>query len=317
LWTTYDPLGNLTGARTPNRDTLTYLVDGANRRVGRFVNGYGRSSWLYGGGIFVTAELDSTGAVRNRYAYGSGGQTPDLMVQGGATYRLITDHLGSVRAVVDVSTGALAQQIDYDSWGVITTDTAPGFQSLGYAGGLVDRETGLIRFGARDYEPGTGRWTRMDPIGFASGDVNLYSYVAAQPLSVIDPSGLDGGWIHNGTVINLSDKCLLVSGSNPNGPGQLQYWIPPHTIHPHTPYVGNDIDAIFVNGKVIKIKGVLGSAVVYKVKKNGSIDPRLLPRPDALLDPSFTVEEWAKVNGGIIPPAVVPAECKCQAEAER
>lgn len=83
----------------------------------------------------------------------------------------------------------MAQQIHYDSWGVRTTDTAPGFQSLGYAGGLEDRATGLVRFGARDYDPSVGRWTCKDPVGFVSHSYNLYSYVESNPITTHDPSG--------------------------------------------------------------------------------------------------------------------------------
>lgn len=47
-----------------------------------------------------------------------------------------------------------------------------------------------MRFGARDYDPHTGRWTATDPIGFAGGDANLYAYVASDPINWSDPSGL-------------------------------------------------------------------------------------------------------------------------------
>ncbi|MFZ1827466.1 MAG: RHS repeat-associated core domain-containing protein [Candidatus Competibacteraceae bacterium] len=60
-------------------------------------------------------------------------------------------------------------------------DTNPGFQPFGFAGGLYDQDTGLVRFGARDYDPETGRWTAKDPILFAGGDANLFAYVAAIP----------------------------------------------------------------------------------------------------------------------------------------
>jgi hypothetical protein len=49
--------------------------------------------------------------------------------------------------------------------------------------------TGLTRFGARDYDPTTGRWTAKDPMGFGAGDGNLYAYVGGNPISRIDPSG--------------------------------------------------------------------------------------------------------------------------------
>ena len=68
-------------------------------------------------------------------------------------------------------------------------DTNPGFQPFGYAGGLYDVDTGLVRFGARDYDGGIGRWTAKDPIGFSGGDANLYGYVLADPVNGVDPWG--------------------------------------------------------------------------------------------------------------------------------
>ncbi|CAK0769578.1 hypothetical protein CCP4SC76_510006 [Gammaproteobacteria bacterium] len=55
-------------------------------------------------------------------------------------------------------------------------DTNPGFQPFGFAGGLYDRDTGLVRFGYRDYDAETGQWTAKDPIGFRGGDTDLYAY---------------------------------------------------------------------------------------------------------------------------------------------
>jgi RHS repeat-associated protein len=69
-------------------------------------------------------------------------------------------------------------------------DTNPGFQPFGFAGGLADQQTGLVRFGARDYDEVTGRWTAKDPIKFKGGDSNLFGYVLNDPVNAIDPSGL-------------------------------------------------------------------------------------------------------------------------------
>jgi RHS repeat-associated protein len=111
------------------------------------------------------------------------------MIKDGVTYKIITDQLGSPRVVVNADTGAIAQQIDYDAFGVITQDTNPGFQPFGFAGGLVDNQTGLTRFGARDYDASVGRWTSKDPIRFAGGDSNIYGYVFSDPVNFIDPNG--------------------------------------------------------------------------------------------------------------------------------
>ena len=113
------------------------------------------------------------------------------MIKGGVTYRIITDHLGSPRLVVNTRHRRVAQRIDYDALGNVSTDTNPGFQPFGFAGGLYDRDTGLVRFGARDYDPAVGRWTTKDPIDFAGGDANLYAYAVGDPINFSDYYGLD------------------------------------------------------------------------------------------------------------------------------
>ena len=188
---TYDPLGNLVTVRLPSGDRIDYVIDGQGRRVGRKVNGSFKHGWLYQNGLNVVAELDSSGSMVTRYVYGSRGNVPDYMIKSGTTYRIVSDHLGSVRLVVDASTGAVAERIDYDAWGNKVQDSNPGFTSLGFAGGLTDEATGLVRFGARDYDSGTGRWLGLDPIRFAGGSTDLLGYADDDPINRIDPTGTD------------------------------------------------------------------------------------------------------------------------------
>lgn len=63
-------------------------------------------------------------------------------------------------------------------------------QPFGFAGGIYDPQTGLVRFGARDYDPETGQWTAKDPIGFAGGSSGLYTYVGNDPVNRTDSTGL-------------------------------------------------------------------------------------------------------------------------------
>ena len=113
------------------------------------------------------------------------------MTRNGSAYYLLYDQIGTLRAVAD-SSGTIVKQIDYDSFGSIIADTNPAFKvPFGFAGGLHDRDTGLVRFGARDYDPAIGRWTAKDPIDFAGGDANLYGYVQNNPVNLIDPEGLE------------------------------------------------------------------------------------------------------------------------------
>ncbi|MBK7717463.1 MAG: RHS repeat-associated core domain-containing protein [Gemmatimonadetes bacterium] len=158
--------------------------------MGRKWNGAVTHRWLYQNQLNPIAELDSAGALVSRFVYGSRANVPDYLVRGGAVYRLVTDHLGSVRAVVDTATGAVAQWTSYDAWGNVLADSGAGFQPFGFAGGLTDAATGLVRFGARDYDPTIGRWTAKDPAGLIVAGGMSYVYSGGDPINGVDITGL-------------------------------------------------------------------------------------------------------------------------------
>ena len=175
--------------------TYTYIRDGRGRTIGR------KSSpspgvlpvlervWLYNGQR-ISTELDAAGNTQSRFVYASSSQAPDLMLASGNVFRLIRDHLGSVRLVVKVSDGSIAQEIQYDESGAVVSDTSPGAQPFGFAGGLYDAPTQLVRFAARYYAPHSARWLTKDPIGFRGRSAGLYSYVRNDPVNRVDPTGL-------------------------------------------------------------------------------------------------------------------------------
>ncbi|MCB1053965.1 MAG: DNRLRE domain-containing protein [Acidobacteria bacterium] len=185
----YDALANLRSVQLPGTPRIEYVIDGENRRIGKKVGGTLVQGWLYSDLLSPVAELDGSGQVISRFVYADRATVPAYMERDGATYRILSDPLGSVRLVVDLSTGTVAQRLDYDPWGQVTLDTNPGFQPFGFAGGLYDPQTGLVRFGVRDYDPRIGRWTAKDPLGLAGGDANFYAYVGNDPINLTDPSG--------------------------------------------------------------------------------------------------------------------------------
>ncbi len=203
----YDMLGNLMTVTLPNNTQISYLVDGLNRRIGKQVNGTLVQGFVYQDGLRPIAELDGSNNLVSRFVYASRSNVPDYIIKGGVTYSIITDQLGSPRLVIDSATGTIAQQIDYDAFGNVTGDTNPGFQPFGFAGGLYDSDTKLVRFGARDYDAETGRWTTRDPVGFAGGTANLYGYVENDPVNRIDPIGK--GWRRTAQVIILLLRILF------------------------------------------------------------------------------------------------------------
>jgi RHS repeat-associated protein len=173
----------------PGGITIEYVIDGQNRRVGKKVNGSLGQGFLYEDQLQPIAEIDGTGAVVSRFVYGSGVSVPDYMVKGGVTYRILADHLGSPRLVVNATTGQVVQRMDYNEFGRVILDTNPGFQPFGFAAGLYDQQTGLVRFGARDYDPDIGRWTAKDPILFGGRSPNLFEYTFSDPINFADRDG--------------------------------------------------------------------------------------------------------------------------------
>ena len=185
----YDTLGNLVKVTIPNDVTIDYIIDGLNRRVGKKVDGALVQGFIYDGQLNPVAELDGTGAVVSTFVYGSKTNIPDYMEKSGVVYRIISDHLGSPLLIINSINGSIIQQIEYDEFGNILTDTNPGFQPFGFAGGIYDQQSKLTRYGARDYDASIGRWTSKDLIRFNKGNLNFYGYVANDPINWVDENG--------------------------------------------------------------------------------------------------------------------------------
>ncbi|HVI69915.1 MAG TPA: RHS repeat-associated core domain-containing protein, partial [Pyrinomonadaceae bacterium] len=185
----FSALGDLLEVRLPDGLRVGYVVDAQGRRIGRTSDGVLTHGWLYDGDLTIVAELDPQGGVVSRFVYNEDTNVPGYMIKAGQTYRIVTDHLGSVRAVVNTASGAIAQRLDYDPFGRVTFNSSPGFQPFGYAGGVYDDVTGLTHFGVRDYDAEAGRWIAKDPLLFSGPDENLYAYAHNDPINYRDPAG--------------------------------------------------------------------------------------------------------------------------------
>jgi RHS repeat-associated protein len=204
----YDLSSNLRSVQV-NAASLTgdisYVIDGSNRRIGKTITRSIGSSvadgLLYDEQNRVVAELNASGGALSTFVYGLKPNVPDYMLSGGTTYRIISDWRGDVRLVLNTAeTGAAAvvQQLDYDGWGNVTNLVDPGctvgetalcLQPFGFAGGLWETTTDVVRFGARDYDPLAGRWQQKDPLLFEGGQENLYEYVGDDAINGRDSNG--------------------------------------------------------------------------------------------------------------------------------
>ena len=141
-------------------------------------------------GSRIAAVLDNAGAVLRRFVYATSGYVPDAILEGsaGTLYLVVKDERGSVRQLIDPA-GAVAEKYEYDEWGKELPGAPVARKSLfGFAGGVYDQDTGLVRFGARDYDPAVGRWTTKDGSRFGGG-TNFYEYAHSDAVNFRDPTG--------------------------------------------------------------------------------------------------------------------------------
>jgi RHS repeat-associated protein len=196
----YDAQGNLRQVVLESGKVIDYAIDPLNRRTGKRIDGQLQWQLIWQSSLRPIARLKPDNTLDATYYYADKPNVPEAMTKDGKTYRIISDQNGSVRLVIDASTGEVAQQMDYDTWGQVINDTNPGFQPFGFAGGLYDPDTRLTRFGKRDNDAETGRWTAKDPILFNGGDSNLYGYVLQDPINWIDFYGFQATPNPNGIV---------------------------------------------------------------------------------------------------------------------
>ena len=143
-------------------------------------------------------------------------------------FPILTDHLGTPRKVLDGDTGQTRwawdakQPFGHELPNEIPTAGLPAFTlDLRFPGQRFDEETGLFHNGFRDYHPGLGRYVQSDPLGLGAG-WNTFSYVKNEPLSLIDPMGLEAGAAFR--------SIYLADGGNPESPSvgfhNYDIWIP-------------------------------------------------------------------------------------------
>ncbi|WP_227288060.1 RHS repeat-associated core domain-containing protein [Boseongicola sp. H5] len=184
---------------------ISYAHDALDRRIAVTVDGVTESfvhdPWSPYSSIANDVLLDfEDGALMRRWLHGPEVDEPLAYERyagttaggTGTALELFRNRLGSVILAVSVSTGAVAAEYDYD------------YDSFGQRTLVQGTEEVRYGFTAREHDPLTGRFLQRDPIGFASGDLNLYAYVENDPYNFTDPSGLVEGSVTTARSAGMS-----------------------------------------------------------------------------------------------------------------
>lgn len=177
----YDYENRLTSA-TSSTTSVTFKYDPLGRRFSKTSAGV-TTEFVHDGSREIAEYVG--GALSARHVF-SGADQAFVTYRGADKVFAHTDLQRSVIAMTD-SARNLRGQATYSPWGEsgnISRNT-----SFGYTGQRYDSETGLYYYKARYYNPVLGRFLSQDPLGYAD-NVNLYAYVANDPLNYYDPSGL-------------------------------------------------------------------------------------------------------------------------------
>ncbi|UYN90165.1 MAG: hypothetical protein KIT08_02745 [Anaerolineales bacterium] len=186
-WTQIYNAENRLTSVSDGEETWSFTYDGDGRRV-RQVGPDGEVTLYLGGGAYEVR--DAAGDTEVVKYYGIAGQRVALSGPDGLQF-LLSDHLGSVSAVLDAAGNLLGQQ-RYTPFGEARFEAMLGTTDFGYTGQRLLVGTGLMDYNARFYAPGLGRWTQPDSIVPGAGNpqnINRFSYVMNNPINLADPSG--------------------------------------------------------------------------------------------------------------------------------
>jgi RHS repeat-associated protein len=206
VWNARNQLASISGPGL----SASFQYDAFGRRISKTFNG-STTDFLYNGAA-VVQEIASGIPVATMLT----GNANELLTRTDAsgTSSYLPDGLCSTLALID-SAGVLQTQYTYDPFGNTTASGAATTNKNAYTS-REDDGTGLYYLRNRYYSPGLQRFISEDPIEFAGGDANLYSYVLNNPLLYTDPSGLNGGTPGSSPYLPNPDR--KPPGWNPSWP---------------------------------------------------------------------------------------------------
>jgi RHS repeat-associated protein len=188
-WTyVYDLSNQLIRVFAGSNQVAEYTYNGAGQRIKKVTQTETRI-FHYDTLGHLIGETNQSGQTLSEYVY-LGDQLLAMSKPGEAVYYFHNDHLGTPQVLTD-DTGIIAWKAVYTPFGEAVASIETIENPFRFPGQYYDPETGLHYNYFRYYNPQTGRYITPDPIGLEGG-INLFAYVANNPITNIDPEGL---WI--------------------------------------------------------------------------------------------------------------------------
>lgn len=183
---------------TLSAGSWSYLTNGLGQRVEKRPTGQGAVRYTFTpNGTLLSQTWLGRLSPGKQYIWANG--MPVGLVQDGSLYFISSDHLGRPELVTNTA-GSRVWQANNGAFDRKVHINGIGSLNIGFPGQYYQSELGQWYNGHRMYDATTGRYTTSDPLGLAAG-VNTYIYTKNNPLSMLDPQGLEGvgSWNNGGT----------------------------------------------------------------------------------------------------------------------